>query len=142
MEVIQGYADSPRIVSLSDDIFTLFKNIFPENNSKSFQDLCGVHLDKIYFIVTLWYGKPIAMAELVWVGKDSYWYMFNFGVRKSRRREGHGRHVLSLVKEFTKGKSLKCQIHNDNIPARFFYLKNGAEFTDQYDETNHFWAIL
>ena len=142
MEVVQGFADSPQIVSLSDDIFTLFKNIFPENKTQSFQEIVGVYLDKVYFIVTLWYGKPIGMSELLWVEKDSYWYMFNFGVRKTRRKEGHGRHLLSLVRDFTKGKTLKCQVHNDNIDARFFYLKNGAVFTGDYDDTDHFWVIL
>lgn len=145
MEVVQGYADEPQLVSMSDDILALFRDIFPHTNAIAYQQICcdgNTDMSKIYTIVVTWYNRPMAMAFLRWDDQRSCWYLFNFGVRKSRRREGYGRYLLSIVRDFTKGKNLGCYVHNDNIGARYFYLKNGAEFTDQYDDTNHFWVVL
>ena len=129
MEMIQGYGNSDNILNIKDKILVLYNNIYPDNKRSTFEDCCGENPKNSFWIILTWHNLPIAQTTLkrtVFNGKD-YWLMYNFGVRKFRRREGWGTQLFQHVKAYVKSEPLIWLVDNDNINAQIFYRKNGGK---------------
>lgn len=119
MEIVQGYDYDPCIEKISKHIAELHNSIFPDSKTH----------DSKYWIVIKWHGQPIAQASLKWIfdhDLTGYWHMYNFGVRKLRRREGWGRKLFQSVIEHVQNKPLIWFVNQDNVDGQLFFHKMGA----------------
>lgn len=129
MEVIQGYGNEPNITSISDKIIELRNDIFSHSPVRTLDQACGSgEIENTYFIILTWYNRPIAMCAIRWLEKNGhgFWFMYNFGVRTLRRREGWGKSLFNEFRQFLGDKPSMWLVGNDNINAQLFYRKMGA----------------
>lgn len=120
MEIVQGYSDK---IFIKEQICELFTDIFSKQLGNS------VFENDVYWIIITWYGKPIAMTALM-LYPDNIWFMFNFGVRTLRRREGWGKKLWNEVITLVGNKELAWFVDPSNIDAQLFYYKMGAVKTE------------
>lgn len=133
MRLIRGYGDENQILEISDEIVDLNKNIFPTTKSRLFSDFYG-EPNETYWIVILDGNLPIAQTgiSLSHSHNKSYWYMFNFGVRDTYRRQNWGERLFKLAMKFVKGSPLFWDVENSNTKGKAFYKKLGARIVN-YD---------
>lgn len=127
MELIKGYLNDSHIQNISQEIIILYNETF-NMKINSIEDL-AIYDNDTFFILLSWHGKLIAMANFGLTSSKNV-YMFNFGVRKLRKRQGFGTCLWKHMIEHFKTNDIYWEMDEDNWDARLFYTKMGAEIVD------------
>lgn len=102
-------------------IWELWANIFNRDIPKNYE----VKEFTRIFVVSF-HGELIAMGMLEWLESNSIWYLFNFGVKFTYRKQGVGKFLWNELKRFANN-NLVWEIKPNNFQAISFYTKMGGK---------------
>lgn len=140
--IIQGFFGD--YIDLEPQILELHNLIFPYNQKKTLNELCGKYHNTYWFLyVNDDDNKVVGMATTAYCIDKLAYHLYNIGVHPEFRNQGVLRELERSIKQHYPSSSLFGEIHKNNRVAKKIFKKMGATLSamQSNDKKTEIWSL-